>query len=188
MAIQYGLARKRVGLADIHSTVLSNMTMTDEGQDINGGYYVTGYVNSNAPGCGNPIEPSIAVNVKNEALPGWKKITFKSRGTFTAACWWLNEAAPYANNISTFSTAAGDSIFKSLNCFELPQFTVKTFACDNDSTNAFHPSFLVGSFREWYQTRRRNVLTTLAGPSIGLSCNSVGTGATITISDIYIFL
>lgn len=187
MAIQYGIARKRVGLADIHSTILSNMTMTDEGEDPNGGYYVTGYVNSNAPGCGNPIEPSIAVNVKNEALVGWREITFKSRGTFTAACWYLNESS-YVNNIHTFNTALGDSIFKSLNCFELPQFAVQTSACDNSTTNAFHPTYLVGSFREWYQTRRRNSLTALAGPSIGLSCNSVGTGATITISDIYVFL
>jgi len=186
MSIQYGLGRKRITQADIYGTVINNMTITDEGQDSRGGYYITAYVNSNAPGCGNPLAPDITVNVKNDALVGWKKITFKTRGTFVASCWYLNESYT-ANNLITYSTAAGDKIFKSTNCFELSQFTVQTTACDNATTNAFHSSYAVGSYREWYQTRRRNSLTTVAGPSIGLSCNSVGTGATVTISDIYVF-
>lgn len=186
MSIRYGCGNKTIGLDDVYSTVLNNMTMTDEGQDYRGGYYVTAYVNSNAPGCGNPFAPDITVNVRNDALRGWKKITFKTRGTFVSSCWYLNESYT-ANNLLTYSSAAGDRIFKSVNCFELPQFTAQTTACDNASTNAFHSSYAIGSYREWYQTRRRNSLTTMAGPSIGLSCNSVGTGATITISDIHVF-
>lgn len=188
MSIQYGLGRKRIGLEDIYSTSLTGIVMTDEGNDSSGGYYVSGYIGLNTYGCGvSPEEPIMIVNIKNDALVGWKKITFKTKGTFTSACWWLNEST-YANNLLTYSAAAGDKIFKSVNCFELPQFTVQTSACDNASTNAFHGTYAVGSYREWYQTRRRNSLTTIAGPSVWLSCNAVGTGATITISDIYVSL
>jgi len=187
MATSYGTTSRRVSSGDIHSIVADNMTITSEGEDSFGGYYLTAYINSNAPGCGNPLLPTLTVSVKNDILQGWNKITFKSYGTFTTACWNLNDGANI-NNLQSYSTAAGDRIFKAKNCFELPQFAVKTSACDNNSDNAFHPSFAVSNFREWFQTRRRNSLTSPAGPSITLSCNSVGTGSVIIISDIHVFI
>lgn len=177
---------KRVGLADIDSIIATNMTILQEGEDATGGYYISTYVNTNAGGCGIQVDPILYVNVKNSALHRWRKISFKTYGTFVASCWDLNESA-YTNNLLSYSTASGDRIFKAVNCFELPQFAVKTSACDNNSDNAFHNSFDVGTYREWYQTRRRNSLTTVAGPAIHLSCNSTGTGSIVTFSDIFVF-
>ncbi len=185
MPISYGTTSKRISAGEVHSIVTSNMTILAEGEDSLGGYYLSAYINSNAPGCGSPNFPVMSVNIKNEALLGWKKVTFKTYGTFITSCWSLNENA-YSNNISSYSAVAGDRIFKSKNCFELPQFAVKTTACDNESDNAFHSYNVVGTYREWYQTRRRDSLTAIAGPSIELGCNSVGESFIITFSDIYV--
>ena len=162
------------------------MTLVSSGSDARGAYYASAYVNSDAPGCGNPKEPIMTVSINDAILPGWKYVTFKSYGTFLASCWWLNESSA-ANNIASYSAASGDRIFRSTNCFELSQFAVKTFACDNNSDNAFHSSFYVGTYREWYQMRRRSDLTQPAGPGVYLSCNSTGAGAVITLSDMYVF-
>jgi hypothetical protein len=185
MSVFYGKNVRRVPPNNVTLT-LNNMTLVSSGSDARGAYYVSAYVNSDSPGCGNPKEPSILVTIDDAILPGWKYVTFKSYGTFVASCWNLNESS-WLNNLSSYSVAAGDKIFRSTNCFELSQFTVKTSACDNDPTNAFHSSFYVGTYREWYQMRRRNNLAQSAGPAIQLSCNSVGATSVITISDMYVF-
>lgn len=187
MATRYGRSSKRISAADISSVTLNNMTLVSSGDDVRGGYFYSAYVNSDAPGCGNPKEPSILINIKNSALNNWRVISFKTYGTFTASCWSLNVSS-WANNILAMDTAAGDGFFRSTNCFELSQFTKQTSACDNASTNAFHVNYVVGAFREFYQTRRRNSLTTEAGPAMQLSCNSVGSSSIITISDIFVML
>lgn len=186
MATEYGRCSKRVSPADIESVTLTNMTLVSSGSDSNGGFTVTAYVNSDSPGCGNPLFPVIYVNVKSSALANWSRMTFKSYGTFVASCWQLNDGG-FPNNMLGYSSAAGDSFFRCINSFNLPQFTLQTAACDNDPTNVFHSSYAVGSYRVWYQTRRRNNLSLSAGPCIYLSCNSVGSTSQITISDMFIY-
>jgi hypothetical protein len=168
MATKYGKTSRRITPSDISSVTVNNMTLISSGSDARGGYFYSGYVNTGAGGCGAGVEPSIFINIKNTALNNWRVITFKTFGTFTASCWSLN--------------------VRSTNCFELSQFTKQTSACDNEPTNAFHSSFYVGTFREFYQTRRRNSLSTEAGPAMQLSCNSTGASSIITISDIYVML
>lgn len=186
MAISYGRMSKRIGASDIDSVIVTHMTILEEGEDNTGGYYLTVYPNAYAGGCSVAPDPYVYVNIKNWALHNWRRLSFKTYGTFVASCWDLNESV-YNNNILTYSTGSGDRIFKSVNCFELPQFNVQTAACDNASTNAFHTTYKVGSYREWYQTRRRNSLTTVAGPAVHLSCNSTNTGSLIRFSDIFVF-
>ena len=187
MATRYGIVSKRISSEDVYSADVANMTITSQGNDQRGGYYITAYINEDAPGCGNPKFPIMTIKIKNQALLGWKRVVFKTYGTFKSSCWYLNEAT-YANNIQTFSTAAGDKIFKSENCFELPQFTTQTAVCDNNTTNAFHTTYASGTYRIWYQSRRRNSLTVEAGPSIELGCNLVGSTNIITMSDIYVMI
>jgi hypothetical protein len=189
MATRYGLNSKRVSTFDINSTTLTNMTMITEGNDTVGGYYISAYVNANAGGCGTQIDPCLAITIKNEAMVGWKRISYKTYTTATAACWSMaSNIYGASTNLQSFSTGSGDYFFKSINCFELSQYAKKDFACDNNSDNFMHPAYLTGTFREWHQVRRRNSLTTVAGPSFGMSCNSVGSTAIVTISDIYIYI
>jgi hypothetical protein len=185
MSIRYGLNSKRVSSSDIYHLSASNMTITSTGNDARGSFYVTAYVNADAPGCGNPNQPSIWVLIKNEALLGWTRMTHRTYATFKSSCWYLNEST-VTNNIQSFSTSSGDRLFRATNCFELPQFKHQTFACDNETTNAFHSTYAIGDFREWYQTRRRNSMTAMAGPGFNLSCNTVGSGSMISISDIFL--
>lgn len=187
MATKYGKTSRRITPSDISSVTVNNMTLISSGSDARGGYFYSGYVNTGAGGCGSGVEPSILINIKNTALDNWRVITFKTFGTFTASCWSLNVSS-WANNLLAMDTSLGDGFSRSTNCFELSQFTKQTSACDNEPTNAFHSSFYVGTFREFYQTRRRNSLSTEAGPAMQLSCNSTGASSIITISDIYVML
>jgi hypothetical protein len=185
MATRYGLTSKRISSVDIYNATATSMTITSQGNDSKDGYYITAYINGDAQGCAGTT-PAISILIKNETLPGWKKISFKTYGTFKSSCWHLNEGS-YANNLVSFNIGAGDYFFKCTNCFELPQFTNQSTICDNEPTNAFHSSYAVGEYREWYQRRRRNVLTDVAGPGIYLGCIAyTGISAVISISDIYV--
>ena len=181
MATFYGPISKRVTSNDIASVTLTNMTLITSGSDASGGFYCSAYVNDDSPGCGNPKYPIFLISVLDSLYTGWTKISFKSYGTFKCSCYSLNEDLfVAANNISTYNESLGDEFFKCENCFELPQFTTVTVRCDNESTNAFHSAYAVGSYRIWYQTRRNSLLSP-AGPGIGFSCNDTGTAHIMTI-------
>jgi hypothetical protein len=81
-----------------------------------------------------------------------------------------------------WSSDSGYLFMDSFNSFELPQFTPKSFACDNDSTNFLHGSFIVGANRGFTMLSRRTGI--YAGPTHGRACN--GSGITI-VSNIIIF-
>jgi hypothetical protein len=83
----------------------------------------------------------------------------------------------------TWDSASGDRIFDFLNCFEYSQYTKKSGACDNDSTNFMHGGYAYSASRSFYMLSRRNGISS-AGPTHGRACN--GPAKTI-VSDIYIF-
>jgi|SaaInl59LU_5_DNA_1037362.scaffolds.fasta_scaffold11787_3 hypothetical protein len=117
----------------------------------------------------------------------WTHIAWKTRIEFRSSCWdFAENNSGYGNgthNIMPWDPSQGDVISKPLNCFELSQYAVKMFTCDNNSDNFVHQSHATGSFREWRMKRRRNG-TNPAGPAAGFACTS---GGTCIISDIVVW-
>lgn len=117
----------------------------------------------------------------------WTKIAWKTRINFTSSCWNLahsnNNTGVGAHNILGWDPALGDAVSRSVNSFELPQYALKMFACDNDANNFLHQTYATGSFREWNMYRRRNGTNT-AGPAIGFACTG---GGVFKISQLMVF-
>lgn len=163
------------------------VTITSSGNDANGMYQLTGYAQSG--GCGNPNESGIWVKIKN-TIP-WTYVVCKFTVAGTASCWSFNNSGygsftDRSGNLYSYSSAAGDIIYRSnaINCFENTAYTVQPGACDNDASNFFR----FAGTKSFYMLSRRNTSNNnVAGPIHGRSCNEVSGGATMTISEIYIF-
>lgn len=140
----------------------------------------------NNVGCGS-TGANILIN--DATIPfAWTRIAWKTQCNFRSSCWnFAQSNGGYGNgthNIFGWSPANGDAISKPVNSFELPQYTVKMQACDNNSDNFMHGGFATGSFRHWNMLRRRSVGTGPAGPAAGFACTS---GGTCIISQIVVF-
>ena len=179
---------RKVTAAMIDSYEANNFTITSSGNDANGFYSISGY--NTTGGCGG-AEGGIWVKILNSIPWTYVFCTFTMGGT--AACWGFMGNNGYgglsnaSGNLQAYSSTS-DFIFSldSTNAFEKSQFTTKLSACDNNSDNFFHPSFQTGDPKIITVSARRNSNGTIAGPVHGRSCNSTGTGAYTTISNIYI--
>lgn len=168
----------------INNVFYTGSTITAQGADSTGGYYIT--YQHDVGGCGTLPESNLFVEIK-DVIP-WTKMTCEFYCTGTSACWDFNNGTtqrpptiPIFGNMMQFD-ATQDKVFNCVNSFENPAYTLRMSACDNDATNFMR----FNSFRSFYSTRRRNLNGQLAGPQHGRSCNTTGAGATTTIRNIYI--
>ena len=117
----------------------------------------------------------------------WTKIAWKTWVNFASSCWNFadsnNAYGSGAHNIAGWSPSNGDAVSRCFNSFELPQYALKMGACDNNSDNFMHGSYLTGSFRSWNMYRRRSG-SSAAGPAAGFACTG---GGTCRISQIMVF-
>lgn len=152
-------------------------TVTSSGNDSNGFYRVQ-YNHQNS-GCDNS---GFAIKIKKDIEWSYLICDFYMEGS--AACWNFNaDGYSPSSGMLTWSSGSGDLFMDPFNSFELPQYTPKSNACDNEPNNFMHPSFATGSSRGFTMLSRRNG-TSYAGPTHGRACN--GGGITI-VSNIIIF-
>lgn len=173
MATDYGRKARRVLASDINAITLTNSSIISQG-DVNGGAEIK--IQHAGDAC---ITPS-AFYIELKDMIAWTNITCEFYLTNKASCWAFNVAGYGAvtGNLLTYNSSL-DKISKSVNCFELPQFTTQITVCDNATTNMYHVSYAVGAYRSFFISRRRNVGTGLAGISHGLSCISVNGISTV---------
>jgi hypothetical protein len=142
-----------------------------------GGYYLD-FQHGNS-GCDSS---GFAIKIKSQY--NWSYLICKYYCEGYASCWNFNaDGYSPTSGMLTWDSASGDRIFDFLNCFEYSQYTKKSNACDNDSTNFMHGGYAYSASRSFYMLSRRNG-TSSAGPTHGRACN--GPAKTI-VSDIYIF-
>lgn len=164
--------------ADIDSIQLVNCTMTSSSETSRG---VVLSFDHPAVGCAS----SGFTILLNDVVP-WTRITYKVYLTGAAACWAFSQGTSYvpaSANIKTWD-ASEDRVFYPVNCWELPQYTLKMDTCDNNPDNFMHGSYQTGAFREFFTTRRRDNMSLLSGLACGRAC--IGLGTTI-VSDIRVF-
>jgi len=112
----------------------------------------------------------------------WTKMHCTYTSTGTAACWGWNGNNGYGaglttptGNMTTYNAALGDFTYNEFNVWNLPQFRKYFSACDNNTDNYMHPSYLVGASRGFTMFTRRATMSSLAGPSHGRTCSGTGT-------------
>jgi len=181
MGINYGQSGYIIGPSNISTINLTNSTLTSSGFE---GSYGTWTFSMQNVGCGST---GLNLIISDGTIPfEWTKISWKTWINFGSSCWdFANNNFVYGNgahNILSWNSSL-DSISKPKNSWELPQYTLKMNACDNNPDNFTHGSFLTGSFRHWNMTRRRNG-TLSAGPAAGFACTG---GGTCIISQIMVF-
>jgi len=185
MSLNYGTNSRKIMANDINQVVFANCTLMDSGSDLDGSYYIK--MSPNSFGCGTGPNSKFYVEIKDNKP--WTKISYVLYMVGTASCWNFNQNGSYGTgNLLNFDLSAGDRVFAGENSFELPQFTTKMFACDNDSTNFYHNAFIVGSYRKFYVTRRRNTSNNnLVNINVEWSCNSSGLSSYVILKDIFVW-
>lgn len=184
MALSYGQTSYLIRSEDIYQIDLVQCTIQDQITD-NRGAVIT-FLHQ-AVGCGSS---GFTILLK-DVIP-WTKISYTLRHeNGGSSCWNINHGGstsylPSAHNIVSYDPNQGDRFYKAKNSFELAQYTVKTFACDNNSDNFLHSGYHTGTFKEFVTVRRRDTSTSnLAGPAFGKAC-IFGPGTT-TISNIRVW-
>jgi hypothetical protein len=178
MATHYGRKARRVLASDINAITLVNSSILLQ-SDINGGAEIQ------IQHAGNACITTSSFYIELKDTIAWTNITCEFNLTSKASCWGFNTAS-YSSigNLLAFNPVI-DTISRSVNCFELPQFSKVMTACDNATGNMYHNSFAVGTYRSFFVSRRRNVGVGLAGISHGLSC--IGVNGITTVRNIYIW-
>jgi hypothetical protein len=183
MSLSYGQSGYRVASPQTLSVNLVASSLTSYVSKSSGfGEWV---FSMNNVGCGST---GANILIDDSKIPFvWTHIAWKTRVEFRSSCWNFAQSnsgfGAGTHNIMTWDPSQGDAISKPLNCFELSQYAVKMYTCDNNSDNFVHQSHATGSFREWRMKRRRNG-TNPAGPAAGFACTS---GGTCIISDIVVW-
>jgi hypothetical protein len=181
MGINYGPAGYIIGPSNISTINLTSCTLTSSGFEDSYGIWT---FNMQNVGCGST---GFNLIINDSTVPFvWTKISWKTWFNFGSACWnFANSNSVYGNgahNILSWNSSL-DSISRPKNSFELPQYTLKMSACDNNSDNFAHGTYLTGSFRNWNMLRRRNGALS-AGPAAGFACTA---GGTCVISQIMVY-
>jgi len=140
----------------------------------------------------NTCESNNGVFVQLKDTIQWQNLYVRFISTGAASCWGWNGNNAYGSglsstqrqgNLKAYNAGLGDFTKNEFNVWNLPQFQKYFSACDNNSDNYMHSSFLVGSSRGFDMYCRRNDMNILAGPSHGRTCSVNGT---LTISNIRI--
>lgn len=183
VSVKYGQGRK-ITSNDINSVTYSNCSLLGSGNDESGSYFIK--LQPDSGGCGSGTDSSFYVEIKDN--PSWTKISYQLYLTGTAACWSFNSSGWTGNNNLLQFDSSIDKFYYGNNSFELPQFTYKVQACDNDSTNFWHGAFQVGTYRSFFITRRRDTSTTnLVKIALAWSCNSYGLGSYAILRNITVW-
>lgn len=183
MSIKYGQGRK-ITANDIDSVTYAYSTLLESGNDETGSYYIK--MQPDAWSCGSGTESSFSVKIKDNTP--WTKISYQMYLTGTASCWSFNTAGwSGLNNLLPFDSSI-DKFSYAQNSFELPQFEYKMQACDGNSTNFWLSSNIVGPYRSFFVTRRRDTSTTnLVSLAMNWACNSTGTGSYAILRNINVW-
>lgn len=146
------------------------------GADANGNYYLS-FQHQNS-GCDSS---GFAIKIKSQY--NWSRLVCKFYCEGYSSCWNFNaDGYSPSSGMLPYNAGSGDMMFDPVNCFEYPQFTKQSSACDNDPSNFMHGSYAPTFSRSFYMFSRRNG-TTLAGPTHGRACNNPNT---TIVSEIYI--
>lgn len=166
-------------------------TVLSSGDTDSGLYTVTYRVD--AGGCGGP-DSGIFVELKDTIA--WTNISFRVQLGGTAACWSFNVTGSYGSipgydtsgYLQAYDTASGDLINYSYLAQQDPQFSSHNpvYACDNDANNFMR--YNADTLKFFTMKRRRSASANLAGPYIGRSCTSTGSGSLVIISNIFIWV
>lgn len=190
MSVVAGRSSVGVTTAYVNAVHATGGTVLSSGDTNNGLYSVTYRVDSG--GCGGP-DSGIFVQL-SDIIP-WTGISFRVQLGGTAACWSFNVSgygaiSPYSTTgyLEPYSTAAGDLINLSYLAQQDPQFSSHdpVQACDNDSNNFMR--YNADTLKFFTMKRRRDTSGNLAGPYIGRSCTSTGSGSLVIINNIFIWV
>ena len=152
-------------------------SIISSGNDSNGLYRLS-FQHSNS-GCDSS---GFAIKIKQDIEWSYLICDFYMEGF--ASCWNFNcDGYSPSSGMLSWDANSGDLFMDPFNSFELSQFTKKSSACDNDSTNFMHGGYGVGTSRGFTMLSRRNG-TSYAGPTHGRACN--GSGLT-NVTNIIIF-
>jgi hypothetical protein len=188
MGTLYGKISKLVTPADINNIYVATNSSTTyvTNTDVSGAATITfSFIND---GCST--NGGFFIELKDTIK--WETIHMRFVSTGAAACWGWNGNNGYGagltstqtqGNLKAYDESFGDFTKNEFNVWNLPQFRKYFSACDNNSDNYMHPSFLVGSSRGFDMYCRRNNMDALAGPSHGRACSTEGT---LTVSNIWI--
>ena len=185
MGVKYGTKAVRVKSSDINLVVNTNGTILSQGDDSSGGYSISFQFNN--AGCGwDPLASAMQVQLKDN-VP-WTKVSYEVFNAGDAACWNFNSGGTYGlGNLINFDSSL-DRLFFSNNSFELSKYTKIMQACDNATTNFFHPAFKTGTTNSFFVTRRRNTsVSSLVNLIFERQCNSFGTGSYVTLRNIFVW-
>ena len=174
----YGKRFRKVTLDMIDTVNTSGTgTISNSNNDANG-YYTLTYLHQNS-GCDSS---GFAIKIKQDIEWSYLICDFYMEGV--ASCWSFNQDGygPTTGMLS-WDSNQGDLFWDPFNSWDLPQYSVKTFACDNNSDNFMHGSFATGANRGFTIRSRRNG-TSYAGPAHGRACNG---GGTTIVSNIILF-
>ena len=181
MSTNYGQYGYTIGLENISTINLTSCTLSSSTWEGNYGSWTFSMQNVD---CGST---GFNLIIDDSTIPfAWTKISWKTWFNFASSCWSFannnNEYGTGSHNILSWNSSL-DKISKPTNSFELSQYAIKMSACDNNSDNFAHTSYLTGSSRNWNMFRRRNGTNT-SGPAAGFACTS---GGTCIISQIVVF-
>lgn len=181
MGIAYGTNSLRIKSAHINQVVNTNGTIVSQGD--NQGFEFQWYPNN--AGCGATPNSTFYIELL-DPIP-WTNITYELYTTGIASCWNFNSGGSLGNgNLVAFNSSV-DRVTRSVNSFNLPQYTIQMNACDNASTNFMHSSYKTGTYRSFFVSRRRSSLSSLAQINLSLSCNSTGSGSIYIIRNIFVW-
>jgi len=156
-----------------------------------GGAIITSTMLSDVNSCNS--QNCISIQIGN-STPNWTHLYCKFESIGSASCWGWNGNNGYGvgltssqkqGNMLGYSVESGDFTKNEFNVWDLPQFNKYFAACDNETYNYMHGSYLIGDSRGFDLFSRRNNMSILAGPSHGRTCSNNGT---ITISNIRIII
>lgn len=184
MATYYGRRSFLIKSAHINQVVNVNGTIVSQGDTAeNGGFEFRWYPLNG--GCGSTANSKFYIELRDPFA--WTNIAYEYYTTGTSSCWNFNQGGSYGlGNFLSFDSTI-DRLSNSINSFELSKYDKKMSACDNLSTNFYHPSFVTGTFRRFFVSRRRNSAASLCNINVELSCNNTGTAHTIFIRNIYVW-
>jgi hypothetical protein len=183
--------RSSVGVTSTYVNALhtTGATVLSSGNDNSGLYSVTVQVNNG--GCGGP---DFGVFVQLTDTIPWNGISFRVQLSGTASCWSFNTSGYGAiggfsttGYLQSYNISLGDQIYLSYLAQQDPAYSSHdpVFACDNNANNFMR--FNAGTFKFFTMKRRRDTSNNLAGPYIGRSCTSTGSGSLVIIDNIFIW-
>ena len=189
MSVTAGRSSIGVTSAYVNAVHTTGATVLSSGNSDSGLYSITVRVDNG--GCGGP---DFGVFVQLKDTIAWNGISFRTQLSGTASCWSFNTAgygaiASFSTTgyLQTYNTSLGDQIYLSYLAQQDPQFSSHdpVVACDNEANNFMR--YNSDTLKLFTMKRRRDTSGNLAGPYIGRSCTSTGSGSLVIIDNIFIW-